>query len=189
VDVSDETLMLRAGRGDGTACQLLVERHLGAIVTFAHRTLGDRSEADDAAQEVFLRVWSASARWRRQSARFRTWLYRVALNVCLDRLAKARRTPSGEPAEHAVLVADRTLEPFAATHAAEVGRHVSVALAELPDAQRIAVTLCYYQGLRNVEAADVMGVSVEALESLLARGRRALRERLRAIAPALMGAG
>jgi RNA polymerase sigma factor (sigma-70 family) len=189
VDVSDEILMLRAGRGDRAACQLLVERHLGAIVTFAHRTLGDRSEAEDAAQEVFLRVWSASSRWRKGTARFRTWLYRVALNVCLDRLAKARRTPGGDDIDQVVLASDRRSEPFVATHAAEVGRHVAAAIGELPDAQRIALTLCHYQGLRNIEAADVMGVSVEALESLLARGRRALRERLAAIAPALMGAG
>jgi RNA polymerase sigma-70 factor (ECF subfamily) len=185
VDVSDETLMLRAGRGDRAACQLLVERHLGSIVTFAHRALGDRSEADDAAQEVFLRVWSAAPRWKHGSARFRTWLYRVALNVCLDRLAKARRAmPHGDE-----LQPERRGEPFATFHASEVSRHVGAALAELPDAQRIALTLCHYQGLRNVEAADVMGVSVEALESLLARGRRSLRARLRTIAPALMGAG
>jgi RNA polymerase sigma-70 factor (ECF subfamily) len=185
VDVSDETLMLRAGRGDRAACQLLVERHLGSIVTFAHRTLGDRSEADDAAQDVFLRVWSAASRWTRGSARFRTWLYRVALNVCLDRLARARRIL---PYDHD-LQPDRRGEPLVAVHVSEVSRHVGGALAELPDAQRIALTLCHYQGLRNVEAADVMGVSVEALESLLARGRRSLRERLRTIAPALMGAG
>jgi RNA polymerase sigma-70 factor (ECF subfamily) len=185
VDVSDETLMLRAGRGDRAACQLLVERHLGSIVTFAHRALGDRTEADDTAQEVFLRVWSAAPRWRKGAARFRTWLYRVALNVCLDRLAKARRTLPYD----GDLVPERQGEPFAAFHASEVSRHVGAALCELPDAQRIALTLCHYQGLRNVEAADVMGVSVEALESLLARGRRSMRARLRAIAPALMGAG
>lgn len=187
MDVSDESLMLRAGRGDRAACQLLVERHLGAVVTFAHRTLGDRGEAEEAAQAVFRRVWAGAPRWRRRSAHFRTWLYRVALNVCLDRLAKVRRMlpqafdVEGPPARRA--------EPVATVYAWEVGRHVGAALAELPDAQRIALTLCHYSGLRNDEAADVMGVSVEALESLLARGRRSMRERLRAIAPALVGAG
>ncbi len=69
MDDSDEALMLRAGTGDRAACELLVERHLGRIVTFAHRTLGNRGDAEDAAQDVFLRVWSAAPRWRRGSGR------------------------------------------------------------------------------------------------------------------------
>src|SRR5436190_1131188 len=124
--------MLRAGTGDRAACQLLVERHLARIVTFAHRTLGNRSDAE---------------------------------------------------------LADPRPEPSLALHGSEVASHVSAALATLPETQRIAVTLCHYQGLRNTEAAEIMSVSVEALESLLARGRRALRARLGAIAPALLREG
>ncbi len=105
------------------------------------------------------------------------------MNVCLDRLAKKREVPVPDPPE----MADLGSEPTAAVHEAQLARHVSAALAMLPDAQRIAITLCHYQGWRNVEAADVMGLSVEALESLLARGRRAMRERLRPVAPALLG--
>jgi len=185
VDDSDEALMLRAGTGDRAACQLLVERHLARIVTFAHRTLGNRSDAEDAAQDVFLRVWSAAPRWKRGAARFSTWLYRVAMNVCLDRLAKKHETTAEDLAE----LADPRPEPSLALHGSEVASHVSAALATLPETQRIAVTLCHYQGLRNTEAAEIMSVSVEALESLLARGRRALRARLRAIAPALLREG
>jgi RNA polymerase sigma-70 factor (ECF subfamily) len=76
--------MLRAGKGNRAACQLLVERHLGRVVTFAHHTLGNRSDAEEAAQDVFLRVWASAPRWRLGSARFGTWLHRVAMNVCLD---------------------------------------------------------------------------------------------------------
>ena len=185
MDDSDEALMLRAGTGDRAACQLLVERHLVRIVTFAHRTLGNRSDAEDAAQDVFLRVWSAAPRWKRGSARFSTWLYRVAMNVCLDRLAKKHETTADDLPE----LADPRPEPSLALHGSEVASHVSAALATLPETQRIAVTLCHYQGLRNTEAAEIMSVSVEALESLLARGRRALRARLGAIAPALLREG
>ncbi len=185
MDDSDEALMLRAGTGDRAACQLLVERHLARIVTFAHRTLGNRSDAEDAAQDVFLRVWSAAPRWKRGDARFSTWLYRVAMNVCLDRLAKKHETTADDLPE----VADPRPEPSLALHGSEVASHVSAALATLPETQRIAVTLCHYQGLRNTEAAEIMSVSVEALESLLARGRRALRARLGAIAPALLREG
>jgi RNA polymerase sigma-70 factor (ECF subfamily) len=184
VDDSDETLMLRAGTGDRAACELLVERHLRRIVGFAHRTLGNRTDAEDAAQDVFLRVWAAAPRWQK-AARFGTWLYRVAMNVCLDRIAKKRETPTAELPE----IVDPAGEPLVAVHIREVGRHVSAALAALPESQRIAVTLCHYQGLRNSEAAEIMDVSVEALESLLARARRTMRAHLRPVAPALMGNG
>jgi RNA polymerase sigma factor (sigma-70 family) len=185
VDDSDEALMRRAGTGDRAACQLLVERHLGRIVTFAQRTLGNRSDAEDAAQDVFLRVWSAAPRWKMGAARFRTWLYRVAMNVCLDRIAKRRETTADDLPE----LADPRPEPSVALHASDVASHVSAALAALPETQRVALTLCHYQGLRNSEAAEVLSVSVEALESLLARGRRAMRAHLRPIAPALLREG
>jgi RNA polymerase sigma-70 factor (ECF subfamily) len=177
VDESDEALMLRAGTGDRLACDRLVERHLGRIVTFA------RSDAEDAAQDVFLRVWSAAPRWRMGAARFSTWLHRVAMNVCLDRIARKREAPVDDLPE----LADPRPEPSAALHTSEVGRHVVAALAALPETQRMAVTLCHYQGFRNREAAEVMGVSVQALESLLARGRRALQMHLRPVAAVLMG--
>jgi len=128
-------------------------------------------------------VWSAAPRWKRGSAQFGTWLHRVAMNVCLDRLAKKRETPAEDLTE----VPDDRPGPIGAIHALEVGRHVGAALATLPESQRCALTLCHYQGLRNSEAADIMGVSVEALESLLARGRRAMRAYLRPVASALVG--
>jgi len=180
---TDEALMVRAGNGDRAACQLLVERHITRLVSFAHRTLGNRSDAEDAVQEVFLRVWATAPRWKVGTARFTTWLYSVAMNVCLDRIAKKRETCADDLPE----VVDPRPEPSAAVHDAQVANHVSAALTALPETQRIAVTLCYYQGLRNIEAAEVMGVSVEAIESLLARGRRTLRARLRTLLPELLG--
>ncbi len=182
VDDADDVLMLRAGRGDRVACQVLVERHLGRTTSFAQRMLGVRADAEDAAQEGFLRVWSAAPRWKAGTARFTTWLHRVAMNVCLDRIARRRDTTHEIPD-----VADERAEPVDALQESDVARHVRAALATLPEGQRAAVTLCHFQGLRNDEAAAVIGVSVEALESLLGRGRRALRAQLRVIAPALLG--
>ena len=164
------------------ACQTLVERHLGRTTSFAQRMLASRPDAEDAAQEVFLRVWSAAPRWKAGTARFTTWLHRVAMNVCLDRIARRRETTSDIPD-----VADHRAGPVDALAESETARHVRTALATLPETQRVAVTLCHFQGLRNDEAAEVIGVSVEALESLLARGRRTLRAQLRQIAPALLG--
>ena len=182
MDDADDVLMLRAGRGDRVACQVLVERHLGRTTSFAQRMLGTRTDAEDAAQEVFLRVWSAAPRWKAGTARFTTWLHRVAMNVCLDRIARRRETTQEIPD-----VADDRAQPPEALAETDTARHVRAALATLPDTQRAAVTLCHFQGLRNDEAAEVLGVSIEALESLLARGRRALRAQLRLIAPALLG--
>jgi RNA polymerase sigma-70 factor (ECF subfamily) len=184
MEESDETLMLRVGRGDHEACRVLVERHLARIVRFAARTLGSRAEGEDVAQEVFLRLWSSARRWRVQ-ARLTTWLHRVAMNLCLDRFARRRETPlddapdPADPAPAASVLLERR----------ELGLRVERELAALPAQQRIAITLCHYQGLRNIEAAEVMDVSVEALESLLARGRRTLRARLRPAAGELLGEG
>ena len=179
--------MRKVGKGDRAACQALVERHLGRVVTFAHRMLGNRHDAEDAAQEVFLRVWAAAASWR-GGARFTTWLHRVAANVCLDRIAKVSRMRD-VPTDELPEIVDPEPDPSVVAHGAEVTRHVQEALASLPATQRLAVTLCHCEGLRNVEAAAIMDVSIEALESLLARGRRAMRARLRPMAAALIGNG
>jgi RNA polymerase sigma-70 factor (ECF subfamily) len=183
VNEPDETLMLRVGTGDHTACRELVERHLGRIVAFAGRVLGDRALAEDIAQEVFLRLWAHAQRWRPCGARLTTWLHRIALNLCLDWLARRRETPLDDidepvdPKPHAtVLLQEQNLS-----------HRVGKAVDELPDSQRIAITLCYYQGLRNSEAAQMLEISVEALESLLARGRRTLKARLRDVVPDLLG--
>lgn len=175
--------MLRAGAGDRAACARLVERHLSRMVAFAQRVLGSRADAEDIAQEVFLRVWAAAPRWKRGQARFATWLHRVAMNACLDRLAKKREI-TGETLPE---LPDPGPEPGVALEAAELAGHVNAALARLPEMQRIAVTLCHYQGFRNIEAAEIMRVSIEALESLLSRARRTLRAQLRAVAPRAPG--
>jgi RNA polymerase sigma-70 factor (ECF subfamily) len=179
---SDEALMRRVGGGDRAACQVLVERHLGRVVRLAYRMLGNQSDAEDAAQDVFLRLWSAAAGWR-GGARFTTWLHRVAANVCLDRLAK-KRDVAAEAVPEPV---DPRPDPSAVAQEADLRDHVQAALALLPPTQRLAVTLCHCEGLRNIEAAAIMEISVEALESLLARGRRAMRVQLRPLASALMG--
>ena len=182
LDDSDEILMLKTGAGDHEAFRQLLERHLGRVLAFATRVLGSHAGAEDVAQETFMRLWTHAAHWQPR-ARLSTWLHRVALNLCLDTRARARD-----------LALDGIAEPYdpgpsllARVQARDIGRHVNAALAELPVQQRVAITLCHYQGLRNTEASEVMGVSVEAVESLLARGRRTLRARLRAVLPDLVG--
>ena len=136
--------------------------------------LGNQADAEDVAQEVFLRVWTNAQKWQPGKARFETWIYRVALNLCYDKLRRNRELFVDELPEQE----DEAPNPAESLQASQVAWRVEMAVSELPERQRAAITLCHYQELGNIEAADVMEVSVEALESLLARGRRTLRKRL-----------
>jgi RNA polymerase sigma-70 factor (ECF subfamily) len=170
----DEALLVRIADGDPAAVRALVGRKLPRVLGLAQRMLGDAGEAEDVAQETFLRVWRQAPKWRPGEARFDTWLHRVALNLCYDRLRRRREITTADPPE----LADDAPPPDRGLEARDTGRRVGEALARLPDRQREAIVLCHYQELGNIEAAAVMGVTVEALESLLSRGRRALRAAL-----------
>ncbi|MDO8838471.1 MAG: RNA polymerase sigma factor [Parvibaculum sp.] len=171
---SDDDLVAAVARGDEQACRLLMERHLPRMVALARRMLGNRADAEDVAQEVFLRVWTHAERWQPGRAQFGTWLHRVATNLCLDRLRKRRpeniddipEPVSGDPRP------DENLERR------ELAERVEAALQALPERQRLAIVLSHFQGLSNIEAAEILEVSVEAVESLLGRARRQLRETL-----------
>ncbi len=170
----DDELLARVAAGDPSAVRALVARKLPRLLALAGRMLGDAAAAEDVAQEAFLRVWRQAPKWRSGAARFDTWLHRVALNLCYDRLRKRREVAYAEPPDQP----DEAPGPERGLEAEDTGRRVAAALAALPDRQREAVVLCHYQELGNIEAARLMGVSVEALESLLGRARRALRARL-----------
>ena len=147
--------------------------HLPRLLTLAQRMLGDPVEAEDVAQEAFVRLWRQAGSWQPE-ARVGTWLYRVAHNLCIDQIRKQRRF-SGDPVPE---LPDPGPGPSALRHSRELGQQVEAALAQLPERQRTAITLVHHQELSNIEAADIMGVSVEAMESLLSRGRRTLRQQL-----------
>lgn len=176
----DDRLIRAVVAGEPVAWRLLVERHLRAITGFAWYMLGDRAEAEDVAQEVFLRLLAKVAAWEPGGPGLRPWLHRVAINLCVDRA----RAPRPDPLE------DQP-EPVAEGEPG-VGldrqRLVRRALDALPERQRIAIVLVYYQDCSDREAALIMGVSTEALESLLARGRRSLRRRLDPLRADLLGA-
>ena len=171
---SDDELVRRAGAGDAAAVQALVARKLRRVLSLAERMLGDAAEAEDVAQETFFKVWRNAPLWRPGAAKFDTWLHRVTLNLCYDRLRRRRERPTADPPD----TPDPGPAPDRGLLAADVGRRVNTALQALPPRQREAIVLCHYQELGNIEAAGLMGVSIEALESLLSRGRRALRAAL-----------
>ncbi len=170
----DADLVRRVGLGDRAAAQALMARHLPRMLALSRRMLSDPVEAEDAVQDAFIQLWTHAARWEPGRAKFGTWLYRVTLNKCYDRL---RRRPTA-PLEAAAQAEDPAPGPDASLQNAAIAVQIEAALAALPERQRAAIQLCHYQDCGNIEAAEILGISVEALESLLARGRRALRARL-----------
>ncbi len=182
-DGSDDELMRLAGRGDRHAFSRLVNRHLPRAVALATRVAGSRSDAEEIVQEAFLRTWLKAPEWRDETApggaRFTTWFTRVVVNMCIDRRRRAPLASLDAAAEI------QSSEPtgFDTVTRGETRDRVLTALSQLPDRQRAALTLCHWDGMSNIEAAEVLGVSVGAMESLLVRARRTLRASLSDLAP------
>lgn len=170
----DAVLMRRAAEGDRAAFGLLVERHGERALRVALRVLGDAAEAEEVAQEAFLRAWQAAASFDPDRAQFTTWLHRITLNLAIDR---TRRRGSAPAAAEAVLsaLADPAPGPEAATAAAQERAALAAALAQLPARQRAAIALAYEEGLSGADAAAALDVSERALEGLLRRARLMLR--------------
>jgi RNA polymerase sigma-70 factor (ECF subfamily) len=171
------SLMRRIAERDTAAYREFVDALLPRIARFAERFLGNRAESEDVAQETFMKLWTAASTWTPQ-ARPSTWLYRIAHNLCIDRIRKRRAETDVE------LVATSGDRPSGLFARKQTSEAVQRALAALPERQRAALTLVHYEGLAAEEAASVLEISIEALESLLARGRRTLRESLRSLAAA-----
>ena len=169
--ISDEALLVAFGHGDAQAARDLTERLAPRLLAYCARLLaGDRAEAEDVTQEAMLRLWKIAPEWRQGEAKVTTWLFRVASNLCTDRLRKRRGVALDavpEPEDDAASAEDR-LQTAARAQALEK------ALAELPERQRQAVVLRHIEGFSNPQIAEVMDIGVEAVESLTARGKRAL---------------
>ena len=170
---SDEALMARIAGGDRVAFDALARRHAGSIAKLAAHILGNRAEADDVAQDALLRVWTNAPRWK-PVARFRTWLTRIVVNLCLDRKRRARWLPL----ESAGDIADPKPDAAARHETDDSGRRLAAAIARLAPRQRAAIALIYSEGLSNAEAADILDTSVSAIETLLSRAKANLRATL-----------
>ncbi|GAB3726504.1 RNA polymerase sigma factor [Luteimonas pelagia] len=173
-DDPDLPVVHAIGAGDATACRVLVDRHLPSLHALATRLLDDPAEAEDVCQDTFMKAWAMAARWTPGSARFSTWLHGVALNACRDRLR--RRRPQDDTALD--MLDDPAPGPSQRAASDATARRVRRAIAALPDRQREALVLCHFQELPQAEAAGLLEISIEALESLLARARRGLRQGL-----------
>lgn len=174
-DIPDEALLILYANGDGQAARALTVRLTPRVMAHAYRMTGNRAEAEDIAQEAMLRLWRIAPEWRQGEAKVTTWLYRVVANLCTDRLRRARSTPldSVPEPEDDRASALQTMQERARAEA------LQAALGTLPDRQRQAVVLRHIDGLTNPEISGIMEISVEAVESLTARGKRALAAELK----------
>ncbi|MFN3645766.1 MAG: RNA polymerase sigma factor [Gemmobacter sp.] len=172
---SDAALLALYAGGDAAAARELARRFLPRTLAYARRILGDAAEAEDVAQEAMLRLWRMAPGWRSGEAQVSTWLWRVVANLCTDRL---RRRRGGVGLDDVPDPEDPAPSAVQALVAADRAAALDLALAALPDRQRQAVVLRHLEGLPNPEIAEIMGIGVEAVESLTARGKRALAARL-----------
>jgi RNA polymerase sigma-70 factor (ECF subfamily) len=171
---TEADLLARSAAGDQGAARDLTRRLAPRIHALARRMLDDRTEAEDVTQEAMLRLWRVAPDWRDEGAAVGTWLYRVAGNLCIDRLRQRRERPVAEVPERA----DGAPAVQSRLETAERAAALQAALAALPDRQRLALVLRHLEERPNPEIAAILETSVEAVESLLARGRRSLAAEL-----------
>ena len=172
IDDPDAELVAAWQAGDDAAFEELVGRHQQRVFRLLMRMMGNRDEAEDVAQEALLRLWRAAPGWRAGEAKVSTWLYRVVSNLCIDRIRKAR----GGHVDLDAVAEPPDPAPSAEQELQETARGAALeaALDTLPERQRQAVILRHLEGLANPEIAEIMDIGVRAVESLTARGRKAL---------------
>ncbi len=170
---TDADLLARAGKRDANAFAQLVDRHFPVVHRVVWRMMNGHADAEDVAQEAFLRLWRDPAQVR-EGAALRGWLMRVATNMVTDRF----RAKPMQAMDDDFDVADGRDNAEEQLDRSRAVRTVDSAIASLPDRQKLALTLVHFEHLSNSAAASIMEVSVDALESLLARARRSLKEHL-----------
>jgi RNA polymerase sigma-70 factor (ECF subfamily) len=178
---NEQVWIARALAGDQQAFGALVELHQHAVYNLSYRMLGERGEAEDAAQETFLRAYANLKRY--DTARpFRTWLLSIASNHCIDRLRKRRLTwlSLEEPLPPHPALSSSEVEPEDAALVSERDASIQKMLAELPPDYRVAVVLRYWYDLSYTEIADVLKTTESAVKSRLFRARQSLAERMAA---------
>lgn len=170
----DVDLMLRFQKGDERAFEELVGRHTRGVLNLVYRYLNDASRAEDVAQEVFVKVYKARMKYE-PKAKFSTWLYRIAVNHCLNEIRSRRSQPAVAAPIDDLMQEPSGSDPDARMKRDELQAAVKEALAALPENQRVAVLLARYQDMSYEEIAETMGLSLEAVKSVLFRAKENLK--------------
>lgn len=175
----DEALVARVAARDEAAFRLLADRHLGRIVRLAQKMTGSSADADEIAQDALLRIWLNADRYQPRRARLTTWIYRIVYNLSVDRL----RRPRPQPIDAAEAVSDPAPSALDALTERSDLTQLRAALARLPDRQRAALVLFYYEEMSGEDAAEVLGLSLRAFWSLLHRARQGVQHDLQESGP------
>lgn len=179
---SDAELMTRSARGDAVAFEQLVERHQALVIGTVARMLGNNSDVEDIAQQVFIRIWKSAPRYT-PTAKFTTWLLTITRNLVFNEARRRKRHPSNtldihEGEEPAVASDNAPRIPDEVLLEEELGAAIDNAILSLPEKQRLAVILRRYEGKSYEEIGEVLELSVPAVKSVLFRARTQLREAL-----------
>jgi len=173
----DHALLALIQDGSHDAFAVLVQRHTERFYRLAYRYVHNRETAEDIAQDAFLKLWEAPGRWQpERSSKFTTWFYRIVVNLCLDWQKKKRPLALDEE----LPLADERKTPETAMIRTQEQQVLEHEIAALPERQRMALNLCFAEGLSNQEAAEVIGVRLKALQSLIMRAKATLKERMKA---------
>ena len=179
---SDIELMLRAKTGDDSAFTEIMRRHYKGVVNYVYRFTNDRANSEDLAQEVFLRVYRSVKRYKPQ-AKFSTWLYKIATNLCITEVKSRNKEQSvslDEMQENTGDLGDsKSEDPSDLTFRREIGTAIFETLKSLPERERVAIILCKYEDLPYEEVAEVIGCTIGAVKTYVHRGRMKLIEKLK----------
>lgn len=173
-DMPDHDLIKHIANGEQAAFSVIVYRYTDRYLAMAERVLSDREEAKDAVQDAFIKLWEKAHSFNAEKAKFSTWFYRIVLNRCLDKKRKKRPVSLPENFE----IKDESQNQEEKLDESQAAIKVREQLDGLPETQKTAILLCYFEGLSNKEAAEILDLNIKALESLLSRGRKTLAQKL-----------
>lgn len=174
--LDDDLLLRRIQDGNHEAFASLVQRHAKPFYSLAYRIVQHREDAEDLVQAAFLKLWERPDLWdRRKQAKFTTWFYTVVTNLCLDHTRRKKPLPLSDEIDFV----DRRPGQEDFLHHKQRRAMLNGFMRNLPERQQLALNLCFYEGLSNREAADIIGVNLKAVQSLIMRAKTTLREWLK----------
>ncbi len=173
-DLTDKDLMRRVLRNEHEAFSVLVNRHTPMFYAAAYRICSDQNDAEDIVQDAFLKLWKNPAIWKEtRGAKFTTWFYRIVTNQAIDHIRKKKSSGSGDAIER---IEDSAISQHSQMEMDERQVMLEKAIQSLPERQKLAINMCFYEGLSNKDAASILDVSVKALESLVMRAKAGLAD-------------